>query len=61
MLNKNISFGRNKEKSLTQQLKSFGKDDQDEDRVKLKYLDKKGKELTIKEAFRQMSWKFHGK
>ena len=61
MLNKNITFGRNKDKALSEQLKSFGKEDQDEDRVKLKYVDKKGKELTLKEAFRQMCWKFHGK
>ena len=29
--------------------------------MKLKYLDKRGRELTIKEAYRQMCWKFHGR
>jgi hypothetical protein len=27
----------------------------------LQYFDKKGRKLTIKEAYRQMCWKFHGK
>ena len=47
-----MSFGRNKDKSLDDQLKAFGKKDQDNDRVKLEYLDKKGRKLTLKEAFR---------
>jgi hypothetical protein len=43
-------------------LKSFGDTkNQEGDRVKLEYFDKKGKKLTLKEAFRQMCWKFHGK
>lgn len=29
--------------------------------MKIEYLDKQGKKLTLKEAFRQMCWKFHGK
>jgi U4/U6.U5 tri-snRNP-associated protein 1 len=29
--------------------------------VKLEYVDKKGRKLTMKEAFRQMCWRFHGK
>lgn len=29
--------------------------------VNLQYFDKKGRKLTIKEAYRQMCWKFHGK
>ena len=28
---------------------------------KLEHTDKTGKTLTIKEAFRQMCWRFHGK
>ena len=31
------------------------------DRVKLQYVDKRGRKLTIKEAYRQMCWKFHGR
>jgi hypothetical protein len=43
-------------------LKSFGDNTgQEKDRVKLEYFDKKGKKLTLKEAFRQMCWKFHGR
>ena len=62
MLNKKVAFGRNKDKTIESQLKSFGvNEDQSEDRVKLEYFDKKGKKLTLKEAFRQMCWKFHGK
>ena len=63
MLGKNKVFGRNKDKSLEQQLGTFdqGKKDQEEDRVRIEYFDKKGKKLTLKEAFRQMCWKFHGK
>ena len=26
----------------------------------MKHFDKKGKELSMKEAFRQQCWKFHG-
>ena len=29
--------------------------------VDLQYFDKKGRKLTLKEAYRQMCWKFHGK
>ena len=62
MLNKKVAFGRNKDKTVESQLKSHGvNEDQTEDRVKLEYFDKKGKKLSIKEAFRQMCWKFHGK
>lgn len=62
MLGKTIAIGRNKEKTIDQQLKLFGdKTDQADDRVKIKYFDKRGKELKGKEAFRQMCWKFHGK
>ena len=47
-------------------MQAFDKDkvtagSQEADRVKLKYLDKRGRELTIKEAYRQMCWKFHGR
>lgn len=62
MLGKTIALGRNKEKTMDEHLKSLGnKTGQDDDRVKLKYFDKRGKELKGKEAFRQMCWKFHGK
>jgi U4/U6.U5 tri-snRNP-associated protein 1 len=33
----------------------------DPDRVQLQYLDKQGHKLTLKEAYRQMCWKFHGR
>lgn len=62
MLGKIQAIGRNKEISIEDQLKKFGQtSNQDDDRVKLKYFDKRGKELKGKEAFRQMCWKFHGK
>lgn len=63
MLNKVQAIGRNKEKSIEDHLKLYGdkKSNQDDDRVKIKYFDKRGKELKGKEAFRQMCWKFHGK
>ena len=61
MLGKSTALGRNKDKSLEQQLRAFGDTkNQEDDRVKLEYFDKKGKKLTLKEAFRQMCWKFHG-
>lgn len=60
MLGKVEALGRNKEKTVEQQLAALGTT-QDEDRVKLKYFDKRGRELKGKEAFRQMCWKFHGK
>ncbi len=54
MLNKVQAIGRNKEKSIEDHLKLYGdkKNNQDEDRVKIKYFDKRGKELKGKEAFR---------
>ena len=62
MLGKSTALGRNKEKTVEQQLRSFGDtNNQEDDRVKIKYFDKRGKELKGKEAFRQMCWKFHGK
>mmetsp|Transcript_20576 Transcript_20576/g.28413 ORF Transcript_20576/g.28413 Transcript_20576/m.28413 type:complete len:107 (+) Transcript_20576:220-540(+) len=64
MLGKETHFGRNKDQNLTNQLSSFNKNDdgsQQDDRVKLNYFDKSGRRLTIKEAFRQMCWKFHGR
>ena len=62
MLGKNKYIGRNKDKSGEDIMKTFGDDsNQDNDRVKLDYFDKKGRQLTQKEAFRQMCWKFHGK
>eukprot|EP00743_Colponemidia_sp_Colp-15_P005544 GILK01005964.1.p1 GENE.GILK01005964.1~~GILK01005964.1.p1 ORF type:complete len:605 (-),score=156.02 GILK01005964.1:90-1904(-) len=33
----------------------------DEDRIRLSYTDANGRQLTQKEAYRQISWKFHGK
>ncbi len=62
MLGKVVALGRNKEKSVEDQLKQFwSKSGQEDDRVRIKYFDKRGKELKGKEAFRQMCWKFHGK
>lgn len=47
------AIGRNKEKTVEEQLRSFGDTrNQEEDRVKIKYFDKKGHELKGKEAFR---------
>lgn len=69
-LGKESIRGRNKDQSLDNQLASFvtnkdptakvGRVDQNEDRVKLQYLDKKGNKLSIKEAYRNMCYKFHG-
>jgi len=62
--------GRNLDASLDKQLKSFSdvkdkkegkKKEDEEDRVKLEYLDKKGNKLSIKEAYRRMCYKFHGR
>lgn len=62
MLGKTLAFGRNKDKTLDQQLSSFGiSKNQEDDRVKLEYVDKRGRKLTLKEAFRQLCWRFHGK
>lgn len=62
MLGKSRYIGRNKDQSGEALLKTFGdKNNQEDDRVKLEYMDKKGRKLTQKEAFRQMCWKFHGK
>jgi hypothetical protein len=47
------AFGRNKEKTVEQQLRALGDThNQEQDRVKIKYFDKKGRELKGKEAFR---------
>ena len=47
MLGKNKYVGRNKDKTSEDILKTFGdKDNQDNDRVKLDYFDKKGRKLT---------------
>lgn len=54
--------GRNLDQTLDKQLESFKKDGiQDKDRVTLQYFDKHGKKLTLKEAYREMCWKFHGR
>jgi hypothetical protein len=53
MLKKGMSVGRNKDKSVEDQLKAFGaKDGQENDRVKIEHFDKQGRKLTMKEAFR---------
>ncbi len=53
MLGKVEALGRNKEKTVEQQLKALGDNPfQEEDRVKIKYFDKRGRELKGKEAFR---------
>lgn len=62
MLGKSTSFGRNKDKTVEDQLRSFGiEKDQMNERGQPQYVDKQGRKLTIKEAFRQLCWKFHGK
>lgn len=61
LLSKNMVFGRNKDQTMEKQLKSFGIESQDTDRVNIKYFDKEGKEISLKRAFREMCWKFHGK
>lgn len=54
--------GRNKDQTLSKQLKQMGMDpSQENDRVKLNYSNKQGQELSLKQAFRELSWTFHGK
>lgn len=54
--------GRSNDVTVAQQLKQFGLDpSQEKDRVKLHYTDKQGNQLTIKQAFRELSRAFHGK
>jgi len=63
VLGKTQVKGRNLDPSTESQLKGFSKTKdgtQEADRIKLKHFDKKGKELSMKEAFRQQCWKFHG-
>lgn len=52
-----IIIGRNNDVSLKEQLKLHNDND---DKVKLSYQDKQGNSLTLKQSFREMSWKFHG-
>jgi len=63
LLGREANRGRTLDKTLNQQLDSFAKTDnqQDKNTVDLQYFDKKGRKLTIKEAYRQMCWKFHGR
>ena len=69
MLGRETNRGRTLDKTLEQQLKSLkpvsepSKDLKEINvkEVNLQYFDKKGRKLTIKEAYRQMCWKFHGK
>lgn len=79
ILGKELVRGRNMDKTLEAQLKSFDKvaapgtdpegkaptvpssDTLVDDRVNIQYFDKRGRKLTIKEAYRQMCWKFHGR
>mmetsp|Transcript_12780 Transcript_12780/g.12682 ORF Transcript_12780/g.12682 Transcript_12780/m.12682 type:complete len:175 (+) Transcript_12780:919-1443(+) len=61
LLHKSIFFGRNKDQTLDKQLKSFGIENQEEDRVQIGYFDKAGQKQTLKNEFRQLCWKFHGK
>ena len=53
--------GRANDKSLGKQLLLHGDASLLEDRVKLSYTDKQGNQLTVKQAFREFCWKFHGK
>lgn len=57
-----VVVGRTKDQTLEKQLKELGSDtSQINDRVKLKYTDKEGNKLTLKQAFREMCWSFHGR
>ena len=68
MLGRDFHRGRTKDKTLEEQLNSFSSKTLPEQKtapelkeVDLQYFDKKGRKLTIKEAYRQMCWKFHGR
>jgi U4/U6.U5 tri-snRNP-associated protein 1 len=64
MLGSAPNRGRTKDQTLEKQLTGFEKvkgEGQDQDRVQLQYFDKSGHSLTLKEAYRQMCWKFHGR
>jgi hypothetical protein len=62
MLGREQTKGRTLDKTLNQQLSSLEKPDKTKTKeVDLQYFDKKGRKLTIKEAYRQMCWKFHGR
>ena len=57
-----IVIGRNNDQTLQKQLRQHGLDgNQDRDRVKLQYRDKQGNQLTLKQAFRELCWSFHGR
>ena len=57
-----VVVGRTKDQTLEKQLRELGSDtSQINDRVKLKYTDKEGNKLTLKQAFREMCWSFHGR
>jgi hypothetical protein len=58
MLGRDQHRGRTKDRTLEQQLASLPKATKE---VELQYFDKKGRKLTLKEAYRQMCWKIHGK
>lgn len=58
----NIVIGRSNDQTLEKQLKEHGLDqNQEKDRVKLQYRDKEGNQLSLKQAFRELCWSFHGK
>lgn len=72
MLGRDMHRGRTKDKTLDEQLNSFStsskattlpaqKQAPELKEVDLQYFDNKGRKLTIKEAYRQMCWKFHGR
>lgn len=62
LLSMPVVKGRMKDQTLGKQLKEFGVDPgQERDRVKLNYTDKQGNQLSIKQAFRELCWAFHGR
>ena len=62
MLGREQTRGRTLDKTLNQQLSSLEKPGEPKTKeVELQYFDKKGRKLTLKEAYRQMCWKFHGR
>jgi len=60
MLGKAVAVGRNKDRTVEQQMASFGMKNAD-DGVQIEHYDNKGRKLTMKEAFRYLCWRFHGK
>ena len=57
-----VVVGRTNDQTLEKELRAHGLDaNQTDDQVKLQYQDKQGNKLTLKQAFRELCWTFHGK